>query len=49
MLGSFNTHYRLNLSLLLELDPYDQRRKLDIRLFNEIIKHNTELKNKQTS
>lgn len=46
MLGSFDGNFRLSLSLLLELDSYDERRKLDLKLFNEIVKHNIEFKNR---
>ncbi|OPC03171.1 hypothetical protein BAS10_17805 [Elizabethkingia meningoseptica] len=46
MLGSLNDSFRLKLSLLLEIETLDQRRKLDTKLFNEIVRHNTKFLDK---
>lgn len=46
MLGSFDGNFRLSLSTLLLGDTLDERNKLDIKLFNEIVEHNTEFRNK---
>ncbi|MEW7399546.1 hypothetical protein AB2S31_04810 [Elizabethkingia anophelis] len=47
MLGSFDSSFRLKLSLLLEVETLDQRRKLDTKLFNEIVRHNTSFLDKK--
>lgn len=46
MLGSFDGNFRLSLSFMLELDTLDERRKLDAKLFEEVVKHNTLFRDK---